>query len=901
MSWRSVYEAQHGSIAALFVVEGLPYCFATGAESFDDINSVAGAQYPVQIDGALSKEGLEWTHEVDFKNCELKSSGITFKLLDVDYQPGGVGTAITKWKVTELMAGREAAIDYSLGADVAAGAAVVQLNTIAGLAASGDVYLNLETIHYTGTAGGPPRLTGCTKGYYYSADESHEYEPTPGGAPGGDEEPQAALVPRVGTRPVSWIGRRCRLYLAEILPTGALANANLVWRGRVMTDIQLAADGASWEVHAQSAIDAQNTQIPAVTPSTSLRGILLDDANLDWYATEVATGIITSGSVTLPATTYVTMDQLCADLTDQINTALAATAVSTRYDVAVEGGVVVFRQIIPEFAAGAYRVRLRLWGRILSGLLTDDWSGNTSMELPPNGQPDYGPRAASAAARVTLADGGTVRVSNASRFVAIDSVGDGYDVKSVVVIGDRNFWLRAVNSGTRTLTIQPARALVGEDGIEVSHIVEYVGDRPLEVKEGLMLFGRAMTYWRDGFLDNSAVPTEWKGGLRSSDFDWTEMADIIDGGASSLRYRFLLEPQSFRDLLLEDMRWSGLVPSVSTGTGALISARKLRAPTLRAAVATVDSRFWRSGEIPQPRRSQGLIVNDVTVINAWQSFTATAEKSPAWTYRIPCRESIALYGMVQKIEIKTSGSHMVSPEEVGEHAYALAQQYFSVFGFEHWLVTQPCTIRAAGIRPGEVVGYAHWVAPNGLTRGIDEDTPVMALVTAVHVAPFQAKCDLGLFWLVDGTRRSGFHLAARITAKTDRGAGTEPNRYALTFVPQTYTTEAPPGSADGVAANEGPWFDLFASTIWVLEEWDDDSAPATESVTLSTDPYNVAVGNFIFVTAMPASDPTVGTWILRPPAYGAGPTTALQREFLHIASEASGGLFSNGAAGFKPA
>jgi hypothetical protein len=80
--------------------------------------------------------------------------------------------------------------------DVSRTATAIPMAT-ADLPSSGTVYIGGETVTYTGTASGPQRITGCTRGAFGSLAQPHR---------GGSEQGASVFL-----SPPSWFGRRVRL------------------------------------------------------------------------------------------------------------------------------------------------------------------------------------------------------------------------------------------------------------------------------------------------------------------------------------------------------------------------------------------------------------------------------------------------------------------------------------------------------------------------------------------------------------------------------------------------------------------------------------------------------------------------------------------------------------------
>lgn len=166
---------------------------------------------------------------------------LTFQLLDT----ATVRTWLRKWS-----------LQAELSQPVAWNDATIHVDDVTGWPGTGEFYLGLERVRYTGTVGGgDPRFTGCTRGTAGSLASTH----VPGSVGG-----------TVTDLPRWWRGRQVRLYATPLAPSGTPTGASLeaeaaeVWRGTI--DQGPDRVGGLWELQAL-ALD-RRLELPLAAPVT---------------------------------------------------------------------------------------------------------------------------------------------------------------------------------------------------------------------------------------------------------------------------------------------------------------------------------------------------------------------------------------------------------------------------------------------------------------------------------------------------------------------------------------------------------------------------------------------------------------------------------------------------------
>ncbi len=874
MTWPDIISRGHGHAVAGLFVEGIARYFTNTMDLWTTLPAPFNVRSPTQLPGSLDKEGLKYSFACDVKQGSLRMPDVTFHLKDVNDTTGA------RFAISALMTGMGAASFSELTATLtAANVTSISLKDTPDtpFTAPGVAYVNLEAMSFgsaTATA-----ATTLVRGLYGSKAITHTYDPDPTAA-----RPDGGLVPEVTDRPVSWYGRRVWLAIAERNVSGTIDTPQIVWKGRLKGDLSLAADGLTWELPAESIWDAQDTQILAPAPATHINGIRLTDA-VSFLLFSAGNGAI----LTIPAATY-TADGLLQVMQELIQAQIDVFATGENHQFAAEDGAIVSRQVEPAGVGTQYAIEFfdnnaisDKMVRAFFGLGDDGGAGDDISLSHDSTAPKVIARLPRAVYRISTGGATTLPVEDSSLFQAFEDQDydeEWFHVASAVMIGDSAYRLTAV--GADTLTVEPFLVTLGfEDR------VEYESDPPTEVREGIWLEGSLWKYLKDGFVENTSVPAEWKGGVQTEDFDWTDMQANVNGGGSTSRDRLIIKPTSFKDILLEDMAWSGLVPTIVDG---LISCRVMqKASAARVAVA-LDNDAHVSQKIHSFQRSVGNVVNQI-VWNMVRENTRPWRGAEALAYSFTLitneRTSQQRYGgQVTSRKIEGSGIRGLSGNALAEICAGLAIDYFQLAARDYPVITVEETVIAAGLQLMDSVYLSHWVTPNPDApneRGVEN---ALCLVTGLTIAPLTGAVEVELIYITDADRAGGIAPAARVldyVVDAAIGAG------YFTVDTLRYSDVA-----------EGLWFPANAKVE--LRQWDYDAGgPAAESLTLYSTPSNAA-GDRIYTTTVPANDPGTagGTWVLTLNEYDTAAQVATAKLYIHIADETTGLIGTSGELGFKP-
>jgi len=885
-----------GGIAFLVGFEGIEFAFST-----ETSGTWSGlTQGWTILRGMLRRHDLVVEQSVNLASAELSARGMTFRLVDGNDSDGN------PYAVSDLMTGLQAANLTRLTATLSTGVGPALVQSTAAFASSGDIYCELETIGYT-SKGGAQFDANLTRGKYGSKEVVHTYD----AADANDVRADFGLVPEVTDRPASWYGRRCWFYAAEILPDGTLGGARLIWKGRVTGEVTC--DGAEWIVPAESIWDALATEILAGQPRTVVKGILLEnDVDIDVVMYDIDGGarvIPAASPLTVAAGRYSSVDDLYAQITDQLNAAIAAEAgpPDERYEIAVVDGQMAARQTSPAgsptyetnlylpddgvtdtvvLAAALNMTRGQFRDAEVFGVLVDGFT----MALPQFAHDDghfrsYGP--APEAVFVKSTSSSTVPVERADDFSAWRDEQDGYLSMSVVSLDRQPFILESVGIAD-TLTLYTFTDFVQNVTSEV--IVQRVGEPQIEVRLGVWIRGTMPVLWRDAFLDNSSVPLSLKSGVDSVDIDWVDLTTRFPGGVMSERDRVITEPTSFRDLLLEDLRWAGLVPIIEDGK---VTARQIANGGLvregGESLQAVDNDTLRAGDAATLSFATSRVVNRLTMTAKREQGRPGIPNSPAMevTVQLNERQSQGRYRLINGVDVECSGVAGVSEDDISAHAYGVASSLFALTARPYPVCQVGCTGALWDLLPLDTCLLTHWLLPSPTTANTRGVTGMLAIVTGVAVDWTAYTVDLTLTLLTDGAQRSGFAPVARIIGYADMGGGTEPSRYRLEVEPDYYSD-----------FGEDTFFAVGMCVE--LREWDDDSAPASESRVISAvDPAN----DYLYISAAPSAGMQAvisgGTCNMTLDQYDTANQTAQAKLYLHVADDADDLLGTSGVYGFQ--
>jgi hypothetical protein len=881
VTWSDVIARSGGSISAALVIEGMPFLPTSGSARFSTLNDDAGPEFPVQLYGALVTDGLAWTYAADIRNGDPAMSGICFQILDLPM--GDIQHYVTSWMSCSARAASTPLTSSATAADVH-----VHIDSTAIIGTPAPIWIDQEAIWAAAHAHVPEQFTNLTRGIYFSRAVPHECEPY-------DEDDRLndqGLEPLVYNMVPSWIGRRVRLYIAEILPNGQLDTPDRVWNGRIKTAPRLLDDGVTWAVDCEHLWDAQDTKIMSTaTARTVSRLINLGDLpQIGWMANDLVgdgAGVMNprSGVVTMATTIFDSLEALVAAMQSEIEAEFLTDAAGVPPVTFAIGASSGFDRVEMHCEGGTGDWALSLWSPnpTIKQVLGGDHVG-----IPRDGSTVLGAFAEgfSPAATIFLPIGVRtwIDVDSVADFVAFNSEGSDYQIRSLVSVGGVPCYLIDVDAVNVRLQVEPIVIEESSSGSFEAPSIDVAAGERCEIVAGLMLLGRIPTIWYQ-FMVNASVPEQWRMGLSSADYDWSDILLWDSGGISLSRCHILLEPTSWRDLLLDDMRFAGLIPTISPTNG-LLSVRPLSAPTYDVTLGSLDTTCHDADSgLPTLTPSADRIVTGVNFIAEaiWQNGRVLAD---TWKAPVINRTLQQQFGLSNVIEIAAKSLWGEDPEEFASWCSALASVYFQIFGAEALTGTYPCTIRAAGVLPGDVVTLSHPTAPDPRTgtRGV---TNLLAVVTSIRVSPWTAACEINLYASL-GARRSGWAPSARCTDYVDNGAGAGDEQHALVLGPMNLY------SAD----NEGLYF--LAGMQIHLSQWDVD-APVNELLSISPAGHNAA-GTTVYVTAAPVSDPGAlgGTWIIYLAPYDTAGQTVAAKAYVHCADSVDNEIGATTDLGFKP-
>lgn len=218
----TLFSQGNGKLAARFQIVGMPY------EAVTDAGMCKNTSDGRVRAAGLSLEGLVLEDRVDMARAECSSTPITAQIVDVQSLGDSV---LTPW--TKLFSMRPT-LRCWLTVTATAADATLTVTTTAGFPASGVIYIDQETITYTGITG--TTFTGCTRGawdtvatYHYALDTTR------------------AMAAEVTNWPITMEGRRARLFCYS--GTDSLqGDGTQRWLGMLSSDARLGSDLTTWEL-----------------------------------------------------------------------------------------------------------------------------------------------------------------------------------------------------------------------------------------------------------------------------------------------------------------------------------------------------------------------------------------------------------------------------------------------------------------------------------------------------------------------------------------------------------------------------------------------------------------------------------------------------------------------------
>ena len=248
----------------------------------------------------LRSDGFRISEHVDLAYAKWEAEGITITLADIDQ----------RW--TDTFNRTPTALTY-LSSDYTSGTTMtVQSN--AGFTAPGVLYVDLDTITYTGTSG-TTQFTGCARGQYNALSQSHYAE-----------SGRRARNPEVTNWPTSLEGRRVRIYVYGAGDDKA-GDGTLFWVGVARTEPSF--NGVEWSFSVDPLSSILDVDLGAdLDDPVTLRGIyypanapliMLIDENVSASADD---GVAAETILAL-AGFWETQEEFVADLSTAIAYAIA--------------------------------------------------------------------------------------------------------------------------------------------------------------------------------------------------------------------------------------------------------------------------------------------------------------------------------------------------------------------------------------------------------------------------------------------------------------------------------------------------------------------------------------------------------------------------------------------------
>lgn len=891
MTYPEIVERQGGNLAALLIIEGMPAAPATSDWQFPSslvtAETHATRHLPQQYDHFLDSDSVEWAYGIDFRSGDLKMPSCTFVLKDLPVQRlvwelvvGEVpiwtvtGRTFVENGITDLASGVARANVALQQASATAAATSVTVDGTTGWPTAGPLWWEQEACIYRALAAGPARFTTMTRGAFHSEARAHPFDQRD-----PDRDDDFGWEPRIRSYPISWKGRRVQLWLAEAVP-GMASAATRVWNGRV-SDFQLQPDGTTWQLQCESLWDAQRAKICTGLPKTKLRGMRLPESTLSWSArqSEVPGAWVQprAGQFTMSAASYMTAQDLLTAFVDAINAALAADGViNQRYAGVITDQRMEIVQVDPQ-AAGDWIINVNWWN---VEVLEAFFGGRTgTATLPTSPGPDFAWRFANpppdSIVVINPNASAVLTVESTEDFTALDQSGFDYHIRMGCVIGETVFEIEDVDAGAYTLTVRPIFPLTEAVSIQPD------ASGSVAVQGCMILTGVWPFIWQ-GFLENASVPARWRIGLRSSDWDWDEMLAYSPGGIGVARARIIDKPVPLRDLMLEDIRFAGLVPALAQ-SAAKLSVRPLGPPVASLSMGALNEYSHDAKKLPRLTNGEALLISALKVKAkrlGWGNGTVQDFDLTIDNPRIA-----AEFEGAEPLELTCDGLYRsngaISPAEISGHVARLADAAFEMFGTPAWIGECPCTIRPGLLLPGDSGNLTHatFVDPDTGTRGV---TDSLVLVIDVKVRPFRAASQITVWLPGDPARRSGWAPCARVIAYTDNGGGAGAKRHELTVDTGHYHTD------------EAPFF--LTGMLCVMMEWDVNGAPASDNLEITADGETGS----IYVDSAPVNDPSVGTWVIYTRPYDTVSQTPEAQAYFHVCDEDDGLIGATTDEGFKP-
>lgn len=880
-------QGARGYFEYALLIHGLRYLFVTGGV-WNNPETLAGIVGDLVVLHVLDMD--EWTEEleIDPKGWDLKASNHEFVLKD------GSGLAANDRSTFALTGifGRRLRPDTTttILETISSTSASVKVADASIFTAPFDAYRGLETIGVDTIDVGatPDELQDLTRGKYGSEAQEHVYSLDPGGI-----RPEGDLIPTISDGPRSLHGRWVTLYEVHVDRDGnRLSEPEVRYYGRIMGNVDC--QGETWTIPTENAWTALDSKIPSKMRSSQLREIAFSrDLEVTWQVNSSAV----TDSITITTRRWNSAGELVAAVVAAINASIRAAA---------ETVSLVFLPAALGDGGGQYQWWCQEDGGDPAEILILVF--NTPELETALGFSDEDRVAGSIGYRISSIDGFAARITSVPVVAGVfqqspvdpitvgcdDAIvydafslvseADGYDVRSFLVIGAIAFRLISVDAGTNELTITPFGDVLGAAWApdERTTPIQYWGDPPLEIREHVRLQGVWHKCWK-ALIESTTIRPDFKGYVRSSMIDWDGIAAASDVLPECRR--FIIEPESFRAMLLEDFAIRGILPTIRDGK---ISGIALRGPTLLGGAFVVDEDYVLENAMLRSTYSEDRVVNGLEINWRWDWLSQSFQPPAFLENNADSQQDL---GIVNVASREAKGLAIMSETDAANAIRPTVVEFLRLFGADFAIIDVPVTFGAASVIPGDDTLLTDESVPDEAIgeRGV---TLKPGLVLGTKMTTLKddgtgARGTLRVLIVDDGLRRSGFAPSARIASFVDNGAPAGDNRYELVIDDGFYSD-----------VNEATFF--LANYRVELQERD-ATASSAESRICSATGNN---GTSVFLTAAPSAGMQVviaaGKGLIVLDDFTTAGAVASQLLYYHVADETTGEIGASGVDGFSP-
>lgn len=828
----------------------------------------------------LSSEGFKFSERVHLPTAKWEADGNRFTVADVDQ------------RATELFSLTPTASTY-LDADIDHTDTTINVLSTAGFADSGYLYLDSETIAYTGKTS--TSFTGCTRGQFGSLATSHYLS---FGA--------RLRAPEITNWPVSIEGRRVRLY-AYGAGDDKQGEGTRVWTGVVRTEASF--DGLRWSFLADPLSSILDFKLGGdLEEPRGIRGIYYP-----WTAPlrlEIAEGAGAGLLILWLAGFWETQEAFCEALTTAIAAATPIFGSMTQgpYRAVPNGASWALQWTSPstgELEVGAsaispidgpgagaasfgrpinvitgraetvqpsttYRLELTAGGLVpRAALVNGNYSPSFAGARHPEASATGVDPASNPSARIYLSGSAP---SSAVTGVLADWPATPPATEAVAIAGD----VTATDTTLNSITLDERSIPRGV------HVVQGDAAIDLEIKMtrtiargNLRAFLQALEDATTAYAVTGGVPfIRPTAGGNPSDFDLSDAGGggVIDAAAlaggplTTSRKYTLLAAVDLRELVEHECRLLGIYPCSNSAGQITFKRLELPVQTLDASNTLTASNILVDDGFLTLERSPHGTLNSVVYRLGYDPIEDESTASPVMV------RDVASFGrnpQPRTLEIAPKSMDGLGRIIVDEHLVPLASRILGIFGGPHSELTVEVPLTFMGTALGSAVGITWSKIPSGRldanarARGLLGVSGKVGLVVSREFEPMQAKGTLTI--LLTDQRIGGYAPGAKLLSitGTDGGAG-----------PFTATLDAAAYFPSGTSAE-----DFFAAGYKIrLYLWNstDDSLDTTGTVSSIS-------GNDVTFTTDGGWVYTLGaTWCL-----GYGVSTAIsaagQKRFVFLA------------------